>query len=130
MARSIKSYGIYIMVAVIAGALTLKGCSDDDNDVAPRVDEIAIHPESASFGVGEQQEFSAFFLTAAGDTVDVADLDVELQWWSTDPDVFTVVAGGTATGHDSGEAFCVVQATVFVGSRNFTGRDSAFVVIF
>jgi hypothetical protein len=124
--------GILIMAFVFVGVFIFSGCSDDDAVELPdhQVHEIVIFPDSAFFEVGQQVEFSAFALTAAGDTVDTSDLDIEWEWWSTDPDVFTVEDDGTATGQSSGDALCVIEATILRGTQNFTGRDSAFVFIF
>lgn len=61
--------------------------------------------------------FSVFALTASGDTIDTDEIDIEWQWWSTDPEVFDVEPGGLATGKSSGEAFCVVEATVSVSQN-------------
>lgn len=94
----------------------LIGCSGDDSTgpSTPQVEEISIFPEEASIEAEEQIDFSVYALTASGDTVDTDEIDIEWQWWSTDPDVFEVEPGGLATGHSSGEAFCVVEATVSV----------------
>jgi hypothetical protein len=117
----------------LAGLIVFNGC--DSNDEEPlaedqRVESISIHPETAELEVGEQVDFSVVGLTAEGDTVDTGDLDVEWRWWSTNEDVFTVEPGGLATARGPGEAYCVVEATVFHKSLNFTGRDSAFIHIF
>ncbi len=97
----------------------LSGCSGDDSTGpdTPQVDEIAISPEEAMLETDEQIDFSVVALTASGDTVDTDEIDIEWQWWSTDPDVFDVEPGGLATGHSSGEAFCVVEATVSVSQN-------------
>jgi hypothetical protein len=124
--------GVLIVAYAFAGMFIFSGCNDDDVTELPdhQVHEIVIFPDSAFFEVGEQVQFSAFALTAAGDTVDTSDLDIEWDWWSTDTDVFTVEDDGTATGQNPGEAFCVIEATILVGTQNFNGRDSAFVFIF
>jgi hypothetical protein len=84
------------------------------------------------FKVGEQQDFSAFLISASGDTVN-EELEVEWNWYSSNPDVFTVEAGGIATGHDEGEAHCIVEASTenskIVAKMRFVGRDSAFVTL-
>jgi hypothetical protein len=110
--------------------LLLAGCDTVTEPRDHQVESIVISPGTASMAVGEQTEFSAFAVTAEGDTVDTSDFDVQWAWWSTDPDVFTVDEHGTAVGHSPGEEYCVVEATILVGKRNFTGRDSAFVMIF
>jgi hypothetical protein len=108
------------------------GCdsSEVDSLLGHGVERVVISPSTASVSVGDQVSFSAFALTAQGDTVDTADLDIEWRWWSSDPDVFTVEEGGTATGRSPGEEYCVVEATILRGQSNFTGRDSAFVMVF
>jgi hypothetical protein len=108
-----KTSGFFILVFAIVGAVIFSGCQKDD-EIEPQTDEIdqiIIVPQEASFAVGEQFEFSAIGLTTAGDTIERADLDLDLEWiwWSTDPDVFTVENDGTATGHNPGEAFCVLE---------------------
>jgi hypothetical protein len=145
-----------IQAAVVLACFSMllfSGCSSDDDAQPiddPQIGQIIILPDSAFFAVGEEVQFSAFVLTTTGDTIDNADLEIQWEWWSSDPDVFTVEEGGLATGQNPGEAYCVVEATIldiqnFAGhdsepsararmnalrALNFTGRDSAFVFIF
>jgi hypothetical protein len=127
-----KAPYVCIVILSLIPALGLMGC--DSNDVEdPQghgVERIIISPNSASVAVGEQVGFSAFALTAQGDTVDTAGLNIEWRWWSSDPSVFTVEEDGTATGRSPGEEYCVVEATILSGLSNFNGRDSAFVMVF
>jgi hypothetical protein len=168
-----KTHSVSIFSVIVFFAF-IHACSSDET-TGPQdlqIVDIAISPESASFGVGEEVEFSAVALTATGETVDISDLNIMWDWWSTDPDVFTVEPGGLATGQNEGEAWCVVEAVVDVSQEltqpvdriivqanvlssvselfpvqkinieldmehinmknmmRFTGRDSAFVVIF
>lgn len=122
---------------IIAGMLGMYSCSDDNSATGPEeeeidVAEVVIEPQNATFEVGEQEEFSAFLISASGDTVN-EELEVEWNWYSSDPDVFTVEAGGTATGHNEGEAHCIVEASTenskIVAKMRFVGRDSAFVTL-
>jgi hypothetical protein len=132
MARLTQSTGILFILSALAGLFIFSGC-DRDDETEPQghhAEEIAIQPEDASFAVGEQVQFNAVLLTAAGDTVDTSGLDVDWQWWSSDDNVFTVEDNGLATGQNPGEAFCIAEVTVLEGSQNFTGRDSVFVVVF
>jgi len=113
MKRLNQTSGIFFMMFAIVGIVMFSGCERDDN-VEPQndeIDQIIIVPRSASIAVGEQFEFSAVGLTADGDTIERADLNLDHEWiwWSTDPDVFTVEDNGTATGHTPGEAFCVLE---------------------
>jgi hypothetical protein len=103
-----------ILIFIFAGLLTFNSCSDNGTATGPddeeiEVSEVVIEPQNVTFGVGEQQEFSAFLISATGDTVN-DEFEVEWNWFSSDQDVFTVEAGGTATGHNPGEAFCIVEA--------------------
>lgn len=112
--NSKKTYQGYIIAMIIAGMLGIYGCSDDNSATGPEeeeieVAEVVIEPQNATFEVGEQQEFSAFLISATGDSVN-EEVEVDWNWYSSDPDVFTVEAGGTATGHNPGEAFCIVEA--------------------
>lgn len=111
-----KSMHTVLAVFLIVGLGMLSGCSGEDSTGpdSPQVAEISISPEEAAIEPEEQIDFSVFALTETGDTVDTDDIDIEWQWWSTDPDVFDVEPGGLATGKNSGEAFCVVEATVSV----------------
>lgn len=137
---------VFFAALAFAVMLIFSGCGDDDDPAGPQTQEavdVIISPDSAEFSVGEQMQFSAFVLTDAGDTVATEDLDVEWEgeWWSSDPEVFTVEDNGMATGQDSGEAYCVVELTLeddqifetagfLTKSRaRFTGRDSAFVLM-
>lgn len=123
---------------IIAGLLGMYSCSDDDSATGPEeeeidVAEVVIEPQNATFEVDEQQEFSAFLISANGDTVNEEFEDIDWNWYSSDPDVFTVEDGGTATGHNEGEAHCIVEVstenTKIVAKMRFVGRDSAFVVL-
>jgi len=125
---------ICLQLAVVS-LLLFSACGGDDvtgtdEPEAHGVVEIVIEPKEATFETGEQQQFSAFALNADGDTVDTSGLNIEWEWWSDDPDVFTVEPGGLATGHNPGEAFCIIEATILVGESNFNGRDTAIVFIF
>jgi hypothetical protein len=113
MTRLNQTSAILIMVFTFVGTVIFSSCESDD-DVEPQndeIDQIIIVPRGASIAVGEQFEFSAVGLTATGDTIERADLDLDHEWiwWSTDPDVFTVEDNGIATGHTPGEAFCVLE---------------------
>lgn len=101
----------------------LIGCSGDSSTGPsdPQVSEISIFPKETTLEAGDQVDFSVFALTEAGDTINTDEIDIEWQWWSTDPDVFTVEPGGLATGQSTGEAFCVVEATVSV-SQNISDK--------
>lgn len=126
---------------MLTGALVLIGCDSNDVTEEPDVEitAVAISPDSVSLEVGESVEFSVVGLTADGDTIQNPDLDIE--WWSTDTDVFTVEAGGIATGQDSGSAYCMIETADqdvtdavttnhLRSSTSFTGRDSAIVFVF
>lgn len=106
-----------------AALLVLAGCDSNDPGSQDQLADVAIVPESVTLGVDENVEFSAVGLTASGDTV--RDADLNLTWESTDPSVFTVDDGGTATGQEAGTAFCTIATT----NRIFVGRDSAFVSV-
>lgn len=125
--RFFQTFGISVIVMVFAGMLIFSNCSGDEptGPQNPQIVEVAISPKNAELEVGEELEFSAFALTAAGDTVDISDLDIEWQWWSDDPDVFTVEPGGFATAQSPGEAYCIVEATIEVG-LNLNQKDVSF----
>jgi hypothetical protein len=113
MTRLNQTSGIFLLGLFFVGTIIFSGCESGD-DVEPQnneIDQIVIVPRNASIAVGEQFEFSAVGLTATGDTIERADLDLDHEWiwWSTDTDVFTVENDGTATGHNPGEAFCVLE---------------------
>lgn len=109
--------------------LVMAACSSSSNPTVAenQIAKIQISPDSLSISAGETASFSAFVLTASGDTLQ--DSGIKFQWWSTDPDIFTVENNGTATGQSAGTAFCVIE-TVAKSKINFTGRDSAFVRVF
>lgn len=128
--------------------LVFSGCGDDDDPAGPQTQEVVdviISPDSAEFNAEEQLQFSAFVVTDEDDTIAAEDLDVEWEgeWWSSDPEVFTVEDNGLATGHNSGEAFCILELDLqddqtfetagFLTKKpraRFTGRDSAIVFVF
>lgn len=102
--------------------------STDPNTSESEIAEIRIDPTSATIPVGETMDFTFVALTASGDTVRDANLDV--NWWSTDTTVFTVQPGGLAFAHEAGTAFCMVEAAEAAkASLRFTGRDSATVTV-
>ena len=117
---------------VLIGALILIGCDSTGVTEEPEITELLISPGSVSLEVGKQVDFSAAVRTASGDTI----RELDLRWWSTDSNVFTVTDNGTATGQNPGSALCKVEVTENatetaghhkVAKRRFTGRDSAFV---
>lgn len=128
----------YIIAIIITSILGMYSCSDDNSATGPdddeeiEVAEVVIEPQEVTFEVGEQQVFSAFLISAIGDTVN-EDIEVDWNWYSSDPDVFTVEDGGTATGHAEGEAHCIVEVSTennkIVTKMRFVGRDSAFVTL-
>jgi hypothetical protein len=117
--RLFETTGAIFIAFAFTGMLLFIGCSGDDATglQTPQVAMIAISPDSVSFEAGEQLEFSVVALTAMGETIDIDELDIEWNWWSTDPEVFTVEPGGLATGQNPGEAFCMVEATIGVGQN-------------
>ena len=107
-----------ILIAITCFWL-FNSCSDDEpaGPQNPQIVDIAISPDDATIAVGEQLDFSVVALTATGDTVDTADLDIEWQWWSTDTYVFTVEPGGLATGENPGNAYCMVEANINISQH-------------
>lgn len=144
--RSSQTTVTFLGTAIFVVMFIISGCGDDD-PASPQLKDVVdviISPDSAEFSVGEQMQFSAFVLTEAGDTIATEDLDIEWEgeWWSSDPDVFTVEQNGFATGQNPGEAFCIVALDLeddqvfsqagFLTKKSlarFTGRDSAFVLM-
>lgn len=136
--------GPFIASLALACLVIFTGCDTSAVTDPPdqQIDRIMLLPETATLGIGEQVEFSAVALNADGEIIDTPDLVIEWEWWSSDPDVFTVTADGVATGVSPGEEFCIVEATLLPGSlspddrsriessRIFTGRDSAVVMVF
>lgn len=132
-----RPYQGYIIAIIIVGLLGVYSCSEDNSATGPEDEEIeasevVIEPQNATFEVGEEFDFSAFLISVSGDTVN-EEFDVEWNWYSSDSNVFTVEAGGTATGHNEGEAHCIVEASTenskVVAKLRFVGRDSAFVTL-
>mgnify|MGYP006303620335 FL=1 len=117
---------------IILAMVLLGSCEEEKETEDPTPQGVIIRPEEAAFSVGEQRDFSALVITESGDTLDIDNPDIELKWWSSDTTVFTVKEGGTATGRNAGEAYCIAEVTISDGTtlkRLFTGRDSAFVSI-
>lgn len=128
---------MFAVAFMLTAALVLFGCDTNEaTEEAPEIAEVTIAPDSAAIEVGEQVNFSVVGLTADGDSV--RDLDLDVDWWSTDPAVFTVEDGGTVTGQASGTALCVVEASEeganatssLKAAKRFVGRDSAFAIVF
>jgi hypothetical protein len=132
MKRSIKEISFVLILLSSVGAIMLSGCekSDESDPLNDQIELIVITPQSVSIGVGEQIEFSTAGITTDGDTVETSGLGLEWNWWSTDPEIFTVDNSGTAIGQSPGEAFCVLEFSESASLLKFTGRDSAFVMIF
>jgi hypothetical protein len=79
MTRLNQTSGIFLWLFAFVGIVIFSGCESDD-DVEPQndqIDHIIIVPRNASIPVGEQFEFSAVGLTATGDTIERADLDLD-----------------------------------------------------
>lgn len=107
------------------------GCDSDDvvgTEFETEIAEIRILPDSAQLDVSEQMDFELVALSETGDTVRDANLDV--RWWSTDSTVFAVENDGAATGLEPGSAYCMVEVNELAKAARFTGRDSAFVIVF
>jgi len=135
----IYNIGAFIMALVLTGTFVLAGCDSTDASEEPEIEALIISPRNVSIEVGEQVDFSVAALTASGDTL----RDLDLRWWSSDPDVFTVEGNGMATGQAPGDAFCKVELTddaantashlktarSKLAKRIFVGRDSAFVSV-
>jgi hypothetical protein len=128
-ARLTKTTSLFFLQLAVIGLLIFTSCSGDDTTASqsPQVAEIAISPDSAELEAGEQLQFEVFALSATGETIDASELDIEWEWWSTDPEVFTVEAGGLATGQNPGEAYCMIEATVGV-SRDFNEMPDKLIV--
>lgn len=114
--RLYKRAFFVLTLFLILSLCFLSGCSEDNSTGpdTPQITKITISPGEAALEAGDQIDFSVYALTEVGDTVNTDEIDIDWQWWSTDPDVFTVEQGGLATGQNTGEAFCVVEATVSV----------------
>jgi trimeric autotransporter adhesin len=134
MKRSIHEFSFIIFLLGLTSAIMFSGCDkEDDTELQNgQIEHIVIIPQSASIPVGEQFEFSTAGVTADGDTVDISDMNLGLEWnwWSTDPYIFTVDDDGIATGIGPGEAFCILDFNDPESRLKFSGRDSAFVFIF
>ncbi len=133
MKLSIRKIRLIIFMLGFTVAGMFSGCDkEDDPEPQNDLEQIVIIPQSASFAVGEQFEFSTAGVTSDGDTIDISSLDLGLEWnwWSTDTDIFTVDNDGNATGIYPGEAYCILDFTESEIRLKFTGRDSAFVFIF
>lgn len=129
------SFVCRLAALVLTSALALAGCDSTDANEESPIEALIIAPHSVRIAVGERADFSAVALTASGDTI----RDLDLRWWSTDADVFTVKENGVATGQAPGEAFCKVELADDVAAsarqlkavkRTFDGLDSAFVSVF
>ncbi len=127
--KYVLNFAVLLVTFAMLGCDSYNGTgSDPESEIA----EIRMVPDSVLMEVGDQVDFSLVALTESGDTVQNANLDV--TWFSRDPAVFTVEAGGLATAQDTGTAYCVAEATDELAkaslSARFTGRDSAFVQVF
>lgn len=131
--RSTRSLIILILLA----ASLITGCGDSSTTSSTEEDlegaQVVIKPESASLEVDEELDFSAFVISATGDTVN-EELDINWNWRSSNPNVFTVNDDGNATARNSGEAHCIVEATTannkIVAKLVPIGLDSARILIF
>ncbi|MCG2589303.1 Ig-like domain-containing protein [Rhodohalobacter sulfatireducens] len=131
-----KTTGFSVIIILIAGMLNI-GC-EDNNPAEPEEDElegaeVVIEPQNVSMEVDEKVDFSAFVVSASGDTVN-EEFNFQWNWYSSNPEVFTVQNNGTATGKSSGEAFCIVEASTgnskIVAKMVPIGLDSARVFLF
>lgn len=131
-----KTTGFSLIIILIAGMLNI-GCEDNNSTESEEEElkgaEVVIEPQNVSMEVDEQVNFSAFVVSASGDTVN-EDFNFQWNWYSSNPEVFTVQNNGTATGKNSGEAFCIVEASTgnskIVTKMVPIGLDSARVFLF
>ncbi|NBC65875.1 MAG: hypothetical protein GVY07_09510 [Bacteroidetes bacterium] len=131
-----KTTGFSVIIILITGMLNI-GC-EDNNPTESGEDElkgaeVIIEPQNVSMEVDEQVDFAAFVVSASGDTVN-EDFNIQWNWYSSNPEVFTVQNNGIATGQNSGEAFCIVEASTgnskIVAKMVPIGLDSARVFLF
>lgn len=135
-AQLFKTTVFFVTVILIVGILNI-GCEDNNPTESEEDDlkgaEVVIKPQNVSIEVDEQIDFSAFVVSASGDTVN-EEFNFQWNWYSSNPDVFTVQNNGTATGHNSGEAFCIVEASTgpskIRAKLRYVGLDSARVLLF
>lgn len=134
--RLFQIFRLLILVFLFSGIM-ITSC-DDDNSVSSEEEEfkgaeVVIEPQNVTLEVDEEVDFSAFVVSASGDTIN-DEFNIQWNWHSSDPDVFTVKSNGTATGHSSGEAFCIVEASTANGKIAAKmvpiGLDSARVLLF
>ena len=116
---------ILLVLVVMAACDTTESATNESE-----IDQIRIMPRTAEIPVGDQVDFSLVALSANGDTL--RDANLEIRWWSSDSTVFVVAEDGVASAVNDGSAFCMVEAIEQDGSAGkrgalFTGRDSAFV---
>lgn len=125
-----------IIILSITGTI-ITGCNDENptstDDEELKGAEVVIEPQNVTLEVDEEFDFSAFVVNASGDTIN-DELNIQWNWYSSDPDVFTVQNNGIATGHHSGEAFCIVEASTsnskIAAKMVPIGLDSARVLLF
>lgn len=128
-----------LFITLVFFPLLMSSSCKDNNSVSSSEDDeldearVVIEPENASFEYTNEQDFSAYVISASDDTVN-EDFNLNWNWYSSDPNVFTVQNNGAAKGQNPGEAYCIVEASTESGKiaakLRFTGRDSAFVRIF
>ena len=127
---------LIISITLVSMLITF-GC-DDDNSTGSVPEglegaEVVIEPQDVSLEVDEQVDFSAFVVSASGDTVN-DEFNFSWNWYSSNPEVFTVQNNGTATGQNPGEAFCIVEASTgsakIRAKLRYVGLDSARVFLF
>lgn len=118
---------IYILPFVFA---FLVGCDTNNPATDDEITGIRMLPDSASIEAGDQFQFSIVAVTESGEELEEHDLDV--RWWSTDTDVFTVSDNGVAVANEAGSAWCMAEDENLSKNQSamrFVGRDSAFVTV-
>lgn len=136
---SFRQKYIQLLITAVCLLLVVVSSCEDSSTNSTTDDEklegahVVIDPAEASFEYTDQLDFSAYVISASGDTVN-DDFELNWEWHSSDPNVFTVQSNGAAKGQHPGEAYCIVEASTesnkIAAKLRFTGRDSAFVRIF
>lgn len=132
-----QTKGSLIIIFLVTASFMFTGCGDENPASSEEEElegaEVVIEPQDVSLEVDEQIDFSAFIISASGDTVN-EEFDFEWNWYSSNPEVFTVQNNGTASGQSPGEAYCIVEVETenskIAAKAIFVGRDSAFVSLF
>ena len=100
-------YTLLLFVLAMMAGCSSGGGSQSSTSSSPTVSSMQVSPTLISIGMGAQQQFTATAHLSDGSTKDVTS---SVQWNSSDSNIASIAAGGSAIGSAPGTVTITAQS--------------------